>query len=71
MLPIINANQAKKGSKAMSLFLGMTGVIVMLVIICVGALLAGHIWNPSWNPFKQINNSDKVVRDKILQQIRR
>ncbi len=75
MLAPNNNNPSEKNKiifhKIMSLILGTLGIVVVIVIIGGGALLAGHFWNPSWNPFYQTVNSDKVIREKILQQIKR
>lgn len=38
-------------SNIMSRILGISGVVLVILIIGLGALLAGHAWNPSWNPF--------------------
>ncbi len=56
-------------SKVVSIMLASAGVIIVLLLIGVGALLAGHVWNPTWNPFKQ--NSDKIIRDKIIKEIKK
>ncbi len=75
MLPLTNNNQSEKSkiifNKIVSLILGFLGIVVMIIIIGGGALLAGHFWNPPWNPFYQTVNSDKIIREKILQQIKR
>ncbi len=57
--------------KLLSWILGALGLLVVLAIIGLGALLASHTWNPSWNPFKQPSNSDKIIREKFLKQIKK
>ena len=39
--------------RTISITIGVLGIVIVLVIIGGGALLAGHVWNPKWNPFKQ------------------
>jgi hypothetical protein len=50
--PIHNSPDPKK-SNVLSIVLGITGVFLVILIIGIGALLASHTWNPSWNPFKK------------------
>ena len=52
----LNPNQHSvnpKKSKMLSIALGSIGLFLVMSIIFLGALLASHTWNPSWNPFKQ------------------
>lgn len=58
-------------NKLLSVILGILGLVLVLLIIGVGALLAGHVWNPKWNPFKQAPNTDKMIRDKIIKEIKK
>ena len=46
--------------KILSLVLGVIGLFLVISIMGVGALLASHTWNPSWNPFGE--NPDKGIR---------
>jgi len=39
-------------AKIISITLGVAGLVLVLLIIGVGALLAGRVWDPKWNPFK-------------------
>lgn len=54
----------KNKSKVISSILGISGLVIVLGIIVGGALLASHVWNPKWNPFKQ--NVDKGLKEKIF-----
>ena len=58
-------SQPKKGKLVLGKILAVAGVLLVLCIIIGGALLASHVINPSWNPFKQ--NPDKGIRDKVIQ----
>jgi hypothetical protein len=58
-----------KGFKG--IILATAGMAIVLLLILLGALLAGHVWNPPWNPFKKYSNSDKVIREKILKEIKK
>ncbi|OGZ73744.1 MAG: hypothetical protein A2908_02920 [Candidatus Staskawiczbacteria bacterium RIFCSPLOWO2_01_FULL_38_12b] len=53
--PIQGQAEPKKNrvlfSNIISKILGISGVVLVILIIGLGALLAGHVWNPSWNPF--------------------
>ncbi len=51
-------------SKTWSIILGISGLVIIMLIIGGGALLASHVWNPSWNPFGQ--HQDKGIKDKIF-----
>ncbi|MFI5205873.1 MAG: hypothetical protein ACHQVK_02940 [Candidatus Paceibacterales bacterium] len=57
--------------RMLSWTLGIAGIVVVVLIIGLGARLAGHVWNPKWNPFHQTSNSDKIIREKIKQEIKR
>jgi len=48
----------------MPAILGILGLVVVLSIIGGGALLAGHVWNPSWNPFKP--SEGNIIKEKIF-----
>lgn len=54
----------KNKSKLLSLIITSIGLIIITLLILGGALLAGHVWNPKWNPFKQ--TSDKVMIKNIF-----
>ncbi len=59
----------KKPNKVISVILAVLGLVIVILLIGGGAALAGHAWNPKWNPFKPTSNSDKIIRAKILQEI--
>lgn len=51
-------------NKTLQRILGILGIVIVVLIILLGALLASHTWNPSWNPFGE--KVDKGIRDKIF-----
>jgi len=38
-------------SKVFSLVVALVGLLITLAIVLGGAALAGHVWDPKWNPF--------------------
>ncbi len=54
--PIVNNPLVKKGksfyNQVIPFVLGFVGLLVVILIIGLGALLAGRRWDPYWNPFK-------------------
>ena len=70
----INQPELKKAKawlhKTLPKIFGALGLVIIASIICGGALLASHVWNPSWNPFKKQSNTDKIIREKIKDKIR-
>lgn len=58
-------------SKTLQMVLGISGLIIVLCIIAGGALLASHTWNPGWNPFKQPTHTDQVIKQKIMDKIKK
>jgi hypothetical protein len=39
-------------NNTLSIVLGVLGLFLVIAIIGFGALLAGHVWDPVWNPFR-------------------
>ena len=60
----LNKPEPKKSNKTLSIIFGILGLVIVLLIIGVGAMLASHAWNPSWNPFEQYK--DKGLKEKIF-----
>lgn len=67
----IQSNNPPKGKgfkgKVLPIILTSTGLAIVLLLIGVGALLASHTWDPSWNPFKK-PNPEKVISVKAIGQ---
>jgi hypothetical protein len=58
-------NQKIFWGKIVSITLGVLGLVVVLAIIGGGAMLAGHVWNPAWNPFKP-SPTDTMIKQKYF-----
>lgn len=56
----INSNNQpqKTGRKLWPVIISSTGLIVVILLIGVGAALAGRVWDPAWNPFHSKNSRD-------------
>ncbi len=50
--PTSNNSQKDSQGKILSVIIASVGLAIIILLIIGGALLAGHVWDPKWNPFK-------------------
>ncbi len=64
--PPMNTTPPGKNLKSnlISWIAGVAGLVVVLVLIGGGALLAGRVWDPLWNPLRP--NPDKVISAALV-----
>ena len=53
-------------NKIMPRILPITGIVLVVSIIGLGAILAGHVWDPSWSPFKK-QPSHKAINVETIE----
>lgn len=50
--------------KLWSVILGISGLLVVSLLIGGGAILAGRVWDPEWNPFRP--SADKMIGAAVV-----
>ena len=53
----------KKNSKLFSVIIAVISLVVVLLLILGGAALAGRVWDPPWNPFRQNPKKDSQLKN--------
>ncbi len=64
-----------RNNKLISLIIAIIGLVVVILLMLGGAALAGRVWDPPWNPFRQnpkktdnnlqLNNVKTFINNKL------